>query len=49
VDKLILLGATNLGSANAYYGWEGGAVPPDDDDLINVLFRGFLWIFSKII
>ncbi|MGB9779905.1 esterase/lipase family protein [Caldanaerobacter sp.] len=48
VDKLILLGTPNLGAANAYYGWEGGTVPPDDDDLVNMLFKGFLWIFSKI-
>ncbi|MDI3518888.1 MAG: hypothetical protein PWQ34_1035 [Caldanaerobacter sp.] len=48
VDKLILLGTPNLGAANAYYGWEGGTVPPDDEDFVNMLFRGFLWIFSKI-
>ncbi|AIS53217.1 lecithin:cholesterol acyltransferase [Thermoanaerobacter kivui] len=48
VDKLIFLATPHFGSANAYYGWEGGTVPPDDEDFLNMLFKGFLWVFSKI-
>ncbi|EMT38036.1 Lecithin:cholesterol acyltransferase [Thermoanaerobacter thermohydrosulfuricus] len=48
VDRLIFLATPHFGAANAYYGWEGGTVAPEDDDFINMLFKGFLWIFSKI-
>ncbi|SNX54341.1 lecithin--cholesterol acyltransferase [Thermoanaerobacterium sp. RBIITD] len=49
IDKLIFLATPHYGSANAYYAWEGGAVPPDnDEDFINILLRGFLWAIGKI-
>ncbi|MGB9678885.1 MAG: esterase/lipase family protein [Thermoanaerobacteraceae bacterium] len=48
VDKVIFLASPHLGAANAYYGWEGATVPPDNDDFVNILFKGFLWAFSKM-
>ncbi|QSZ27184.1 lecithin--cholesterol acyltransferase [Aceticella autotrophica] len=49
IDKLIFLSTPHYGAANAYYAWEGGAVPPgDDDDFTNILLRGFLWTIGKI-
>lgn len=48
IDKLIFLASPHCGAANAYYGWEGGTVAPDDDDFLNILFKGFLWVFAKM-
>ncbi|HHW57969.1 MAG TPA: lecithin--cholesterol acyltransferase [Clostridia bacterium] len=48
VGRVIFLATPHFGSANAYYGWEGGTVAPEDDDFVNILFKGFLWVFSKI-
>lgn len=48
VARLIFLATPHFGAANAYYGWEGGTVAPEDDDFINMLFKGFLWIFQKL-
>ncbi|MBE0069457.1 esterase/lipase family protein [Thermoanaerobacterium thermosaccharolyticum] len=49
VDKIIFLSSPHYGAANAYYAWEGGAVPPDnDEDFLNILLRGFIWAIGKI-
>ncbi|WKV10398.1 lecithin--cholesterol acyltransferase [Thermoanaerobacterium sp. CMT5567-10] len=49
VNKIIFLSTPHYGAANAYYAWEGGAVPPDnDEDFLNILLRGFIWAIGKI-
>ncbi|MEG6566677.1 lecithin--cholesterol acyltransferase [Thermoanaerobacterium saccharolyticum] len=49
VGKVIFLSSPHYGAANAYYAWEGGAVPPDnDEDFLNILLRGFIWAIGKI-
>lgn len=49
VSKLIFLSSPHFGSVNAYYAWEGGVIPPDNnDDFLNILLKGFLWAIGKI-
>lgn len=49
VGKVVFLSSPHYGAANAYYAWEGGAVPPDnDEDFLNILLKGFIWAIGKI-
>ncbi|WP_051585941.1 esterase/lipase family protein [Caldanaerobius polysaccharolyticus] len=49
VKRIIMLSTPNEGSANAYYPWEGGQVPPSPyEDFGNMLYTGFVWIISRI-
>ncbi len=36
IDKLIMIGITNLGTVNAYYFWSGGKLPYSkvEDDIL---------------
>ncbi|WP_162523484.1 lipase family alpha/beta hydrolase [Calorimonas adulescens] len=48
VDKLIMLGTPNAGSANAYYAWEGGDLAPTPDfDPLNIFYKAFVWMISR--
>lgn len=49
VERIIMLCTPNEGSADAYYPWEGGQVPPSPyDDFVNMLYNGFIWMISRI-
>ncbi len=51
VDKLIMLGTPNAGSARAYYFWEGGEVPYKklkSNIFFRLLWEGAVWIFRKL-
>lgn len=47
VDKLVLIGTPNSGSAKAYYFWEGGEIPSDKgfgNLFYNLLWDGYTWM-----
>lgn len=51
VDKLIMFGTPNAGSASAYFFWEGGQIPSERSNgnvLNKLLWKGFVWYLKKI-
>lgn len=47
VDKLVMIGTPNAGSAKAYYFWEGGEIPSDKgfgNLFYNLLWDGYIWM-----